>query len=109
MKRMATPLLLMSAGAGLISTHGLQELLPRFSLSLCFPIVHCICLERIVILALEAHPGYKTGGTVTKAGMIPHHLVSHTGCPTCEPRPPNQNGDIPCQELSAPHFGCRYV
>lgn len=109
MKRMATPLLLMSAGARLISTQGLQQLLPRFSLSLCFSIVHCICLERIAILALEAHPSYKTGGTDTRAGMISHHHVSRAGCPACNPRPPNQNSDIPRQELSAPHLGCGYI
>lgn len=78
MKRITTPLLLMSAGASLISMHGLQELLLQFLLSLYLSVAYstCICLQVIAILALYACRGYKTRDIFTQAGMISHQLVS---------------------------------
>lgn len=96
MKRMTTPLLLMSAGASLISLCGLQKLLPQFLLSLYFSVAYsmCICLQVIAILAFYACRGYKTQDVFTQAGVISHHLVSVPSHLAYDHRPPNWNHHV---------------
>lgn len=86
----------MSAGASLISTHGLQRLLPQFLLSLHFSVAYSmrICLQVIVILALYACWGYKTQDVFTQTGMILHHLVPLPSYLAYDHWPPNWNDHV---------------